>query len=76
MPKQLFASVSSNSVDVYLTTSRVDKYLPLFTDSEVNNFSKFGSIFSRIFEYLADMGVVENRGRIGIAVRVCLCVRK
>ena len=33
----LFTSVSVKVVDIYLTTSRLSRYLPLFTSTSVNN---------------------------------------
>ena len=41
MLKQLFTSVSVNSVDIYLASSRLHKYLPLFSSVSVNNCSIF-----------------------------------
>ena len=35
--KQLFTSVSVKVEDIYLVASRLGKYPPLFTDTEVNN---------------------------------------
>ena len=37
--RQLFTEVEVNSVDIYLSASRLGKYPPLFTSTSVNNCS-------------------------------------